>query len=81
MKSKISFEELLSELETTVKALEEGNLSLENSIQMYEKGIKLSYECKKTLEEAKQKIKIINTENFEETDIECQIISENWYGL
>ena len=75
------FENMLSELENTVKALEEGNATLQESIDIYEKSIRLSYECKKALEEAKQRIQIINTENFEDTDIECQIIAENWYGF
>ena len=72
-----NFENMLSELESTVKALEEGNATLEESINIYEKSIKLSFECKKLLEMARQKIEIINTENFESTDIECDIIAEN----
>ena len=77
MKTNISFEQMLAELENTVKILENGNVSLEDSIKTYEKSIKLSYECRKILDEAKQKIQIINTENFQDTDIECEIISEN----
>ena len=49
----MKFEELLKELEIIVKELESGNLSLEESISKYQKGIELSNQCKKMLEEAK----------------------------
>lgn len=49
----MKFEELLKELETIVKELESGNLSLDESISKYQKGIELSNQCKKLLEEAK----------------------------
>ena len=49
----MKFEELLKELETIVKELESGNLSLDESIAKYQKGIELSNQCKKMLEEAK----------------------------
>ena len=49
----MKYEELLKELEIIVKELESGNLSLEESISKYQKGIELSNQCKKMLEEAK----------------------------
>lgn len=49
----MKFEEILKELENTIEELESGNLSLEESIKKYQKGIELSNECKKMLEEAK----------------------------
>lgn len=49
----MKFEELLKELENIVKELESGNLCLEDSIKKYQKGIELSNECRKMLEEAK----------------------------
>lgn len=49
----MKFEELLKELEIIVKELESGTLSLEESIAKYQKGIELSNQCKKMLEEAK----------------------------
>jgi len=39
---KMSFEEAMSEMERTVKSLEEGNLSLDESLEKFEYGIKLS---------------------------------------
>lgn len=49
----MKFEELLKELENIVSELESGNLSLDESVKKYQKGIELSNECKKMLEEAK----------------------------
>ena len=48
------FEEILSELNDIVKELESGQLSLEDSIEKYKKGMELSNACKKLLEEAKE---------------------------
>ena len=49
----MKFEEILKELEIIVKELESGTLSLDESITKYQKGIELSNQCKKMLEEAK----------------------------
>lgn len=49
----ISFEELLSELDMAVTKLESKDLSLEEAIETYKKGLELSNECKKKLENAK----------------------------
>ncbi|MCI6716179.1 MAG: exodeoxyribonuclease VII small subunit [Bacilli bacterium] len=48
-----TFEELLKELQEVVNSLESGKLSLEESVEAYKKGMTLSLECKKRLEEAK----------------------------
>lgn len=53
---KISFEDELNELEKTVNILENGDCSLDEAIALFEKGIKLSSDCRKTLEKARQKI-------------------------
>ena len=54
MEQNKKFEELLTELESIVKELESGSLSLEDSIEKYKKGMELSNTCKKLLEEAKE---------------------------
>lgn len=50
------FEKSLKELEETVQKLNDGNVSLDESIKLFERGIKLTNECRKTLETARQKI-------------------------
>lgn len=53
------FEKNLERLEDIVKKLEAGSCSLDESIKLFEEGIKLSGDCNKTLENAKQKIKLL----------------------
>lgn len=53
---KIDFEASINELSVIVEKLESGECSLEESISLFEKGMNISKECSKVLEEAKQKI-------------------------
>ncbi len=54
------FETAIAELETIVKRLEEGDLPLETSLQLYERGVHLSRFCHARLEEAEHRIEILN---------------------
>ena len=54
------FEAAIAELETIVKKLEEGDLSLETSLQLYERGVQLSRFCHAQLEQAERRIEILN---------------------
>jgi len=54
-----SFEEQLTALESVVERLERGELSLDESVRLFEEGIKLSNACKKELEAAEGKIQIL----------------------
>ena len=60
-----SFESKLEDLEKIVSELEKGDLSLDNSVNKFEEGMKLSKECNKILEEAQKKITILLEENGE----------------
>ena len=51
-----SFEQLLKELEESVTELEGNKLSLEESVEKYQRGMALSLECKKRLDQAKSVI-------------------------
>ena len=53
------FEASLNELEKLVDALEGGDLSLEQSLQDFERGINLTRSCQSALTEAQQKVKIL----------------------
>lgn len=57
------FESALEELEELVTSMEEGELSLEESLQAFEKGIKLTRECQTALQKAEQKVQILINEN------------------
>jgi exodeoxyribonuclease VII small subunit len=54
------FEAAIAELETIVKKLEDGDLSLETSLQLYERGVQLSRFCHARLEDAERRIEILN---------------------
>jgi exodeoxyribonuclease VII small subunit len=54
-----SFEEQLVALESVVERLEQGELSLEESVRLFEEGMKLSDACKKELEAAEGKIQLL----------------------
>ncbi|MCH2346695.1 MAG: exodeoxyribonuclease VII small subunit [Pseudomonadales bacterium] len=65
-----NFEQALENLEELVTAMEEGELSLEESLQAFEKGIKLTRECQSALKKAEQKVQVLinedgDTEEFE----------------
>ena len=53
------FEDQLAALETVVERLERGELSLDESVQLFEDGVKLSTACKKELDAAEGKIQIL----------------------
>ncbi|HJQ71152.1 MAG TPA: exodeoxyribonuclease VII small subunit [Blastocatellia bacterium] len=54
-----SFESSLRELELIVEQLEAGDLPLEQSLELFEQGVRLSRECQRRLDEAEQKVEIL----------------------
>lgn len=56
MSNNTDFEASLTELEKIVEKLEGGEISLDESIKLFEKGMELSNDCRKTLDNARQKI-------------------------
>jgi exodeoxyribonuclease VII small subunit len=54
-----SFEEHLTKLEKIVAQLESGDLTLEDSVRLFEEGVQLSDACKKELEVAEGKIQLL----------------------
>jgi exodeoxyribonuclease VII small subunit len=73
-KSKVqldSFEHSIKRLEQIVENLEQGSIPLEDSIRMYEEGVKISKDCLKRLHDAELKIKRLTKDingNFELSD-------------
>ncbi len=59
----MSFEESLTELESIVEKLENGQLSLDESLLLFDKGIKLVKECDTKLKSAQQRIERLIEEN------------------
>lgn len=60
-----NFEQALEELNTLVNRMEQGGLSLEESLAHFEKGIALTRGCQKALAEAEQKVQILMEKNGE----------------
>jgi exodeoxyribonuclease VII small subunit len=54
------FESAIAELETIVKTLEDGDLALEKSLELYERGVQLSRFCHARLEQAERRVEILN---------------------
>ena len=60
-KKAISFEQAIEELQAIVTAMEAGNVSLDDSLGLYERGVELVRFCNQRLEEAQQRISIVQT--------------------
>jgi exodeoxyribonuclease VII small subunit len=54
-----NFEEHLTQLEKVVEQLERGDLSLDESVRLFEDGMKLSTACKKELEQAEGRVQVL----------------------
>ena len=59
MEENLSYEESMNELEKVVKELESNELTLDESIKKFEKGMELSKHCSKLLEGAEKKISVL----------------------
>ena len=57
-KSKSTFEQDLAELEALVETMEQGELSLEESLKSFERGVQLTRSCQKALQDVEQKIEM-----------------------
>ena len=75
MEKKGSFEETIKELEKIATELENGDLSLEDSVSKFEEGMKLSKQCNDLLENAEKRITILLTDG-EETKEESFVQEE-----
>lgn len=58
-----TFEMKMTRLETIVKSLDEEEVSLEKSLELYKEGIKLSQECDNILKNAELKVEELNKDN------------------
>lgn len=54
-----NFEATLKELETIVHELETGEMSLEDSLAAFERGVKLTRDCQSALEKAEQRVNLL----------------------
>lgn len=64
-----TFEEAMQQLEQLVESMEKGELSLDDSLQAFEEGVKLTRLCQLALKEAEQKVQILS-QNSPEGNLE-----------
>lgn len=63
MNKEMTFEQAMLELEQITKQLESGEIPLDDSLKLFEKGVELTRFCSNALEDAQQKIAILTKDN------------------
>ncbi len=76
-KNEIDFEKALAELEQLVETMEKGDLTLEESLKQFERGVTLTRACQKALTEAEQKVRILTRDNESAELAEFEADSDN----
>lgn len=65
----MDFEKKLSRLEEIVQKMEKGDLALDESLKLFEEGVKLSRECHQRLNDAETKVKILMSVSADGTPV------------
>ncbi len=76
----VKFEDALSRLETIVTELEKGELPLNDSLKIFEEGIKLSQNCLKMLDDAERKVAIMVQDKNGQKRLEAYSVDEDAGG-
>ena len=58
-RKKLDYEAAVAELESLVERLEQGDISLEESLRLYESGVLLTRDCQEALQNAEQKVQML----------------------
>ena len=58
-RKKLDYEASITELESLVERLEQGDLSLEESLKLYESGVLITRDCQEALSQAEQKVQLL----------------------
>ena len=64
---KPDFETALAELEALVEKMEQGDLSLDESLQQFERGVQLTRSCQQALQDAEQKVQVLLQKDGQDT--------------
>ncbi len=77
--SELSFEDLYTELETTIDKLEAGNLSLDDALALYERGMDLTKKCSALLDRAELRIQELapNATGYADENGELRMFGED----
>jgi len=74
----MSFEDIMKSLESIANELESGKLNLDESVEKFEEGIKLSKKCNEILDKAEKKISMLVSGNENEVKEQDFNIESNW---
>ena len=66
-KKKLDYEAAVTELESLVERLEQGDISLEESLKLYESGVLLTRDCQDALKTAEQKVQMLLEQSGQST--------------
>lgn len=66
-KKKLDYEAAVTELESLIERLEQGDISLEESLKLYESGVLLTRDCQEALNAAEQKVQILLEQSGQNT--------------
>ena len=76
VKKSYPFETSLDKLEKLVEKMEDGDLTLEESLKIFEEGVKLTRECQQALADAEQRVKVLMEANGEITSTDFEADDE-----
>ncbi|MBF0361826.1 MAG: exodeoxyribonuclease VII small subunit [Oligoflexia bacterium] len=74
----LNWEDSIQELEKIVKEFEQGNLSLEDSLNKFERGVNLYKVCRKALTDAEKRVKVLS-DSLKEEDLQLETEDETEY--
>jgi exodeoxyribonuclease VII small subunit len=74
----LNFEKALAELEALVERMEEGDMSLEESLKAFENGIRLTQQCQQALSEAQQRVQMLMQKDGEIERVEFDAADEQF---
>jgi len=66
-RKKLDYEAAVTELESLVERLEQGDISLEESLKLYESGVLLTRDCQEALQSAEQKVQMLLQQSGQST--------------
>ncbi len=66
MAKELSFEDKMNKLKEIVDLLEQGKITLAESVKLYKEGLELTQKCKEELEKAKHEVKILQNDTLED---------------
>ncbi len=75
-KKSYPFEASIEKLEKLVEKMEDGDLTLEESLKVFEEGVKLTRKCQQALVDAEQKVRVLMEEGGEVTSTDFEVDDE-----